>query len=178
MVSLKSTMTLHKRYMKEALKEAEVALADGEFPAGCVMVADGQIVSRGHRKNSGAGRCNEIDHAEIITLRRLLTERPDFDCSTITVYSTMEPCLMCYPTMLLSGIRTFVWSYEDVMGGGTNLPLSRLNSLYAEMEVTLVHSVLRDQSLYLFQKFFRTYPYWQKSLLSQYTLTQSLKKIE
>jgi tRNA(adenine34) deaminase len=175
MVLLKSTTPLHDRYMKEALKEAEAALAKGEFPAGCVMVADDQIVCRGHRKNSGEKRCNEIDHAEIITLHRLLAETPNFDCSTITVYSTMEPCLMCYPTMLLSGIRTFVWSFEDVMGGGTNLPLSQLNALYAEMEVTLIHSVLREQSLDLFQKFFRAYPYWQDSLLSQYTLAQPLK---
>ena len=175
---MKSTMPLREQYMKEALKEAKAALADGEFPAGCIMVADGQIVCRGHRKNSGERRCNEIDHAEIITLRSLLAETSDFDCSKITVYSTMEPCLMCYSTMLLSGVRTFVWGYEDVMGGGTNLPLSRLSALYAEMEVKLIHSVLREQSLCLFQEFFRTYPYWQKSLLSQYTLTQPLKKIK
>ncbi len=178
MVILKSTMVLHEQYMKKAVKEAEAALADGEFPAGCVMVANGQIVCRGHRKNSGEQRCNEIDHAEIITLRRLLDETPEFDCSTITVYSTMEPCLMCYSTMLLSGIRAFVWGYEDVMGGGTNLLLSQLNPLYAEMKVKLTGSVLRDQSLQLFQQFFQIYPYWQDSLLSRYTLAQPLKKIK
>jgi tRNA(adenine34) deaminase len=171
-------MTLHEQHMKEALKEAEVALADGEFPAGCVMVADGQVICRGHRKNSGERRCNEIDHAEIITLRSLLAETSDFDCSRITVYSTMEPCLMCYSTMLLSGMRTFVWGFEDVMGGGTNLHLSQLNPLYAEIEVKLIDSVLRQPSLQLFQQFFRTYPYWKGSLLSRYTLKQPLKKIK
>ncbi len=177
MVYLESIMALHEQYMTEALKEAEAALANGEFPVGCVMVAGGRIVCRGHRKNSCEVGENEIDHAEILTLRSLLAETPDFNCSTLTVYSTMEPCLMCYSAMLLSGIRTLVWGYEDVMGGGTNLPLAQLNPLYAEMEVKVIDSILRQQSLHLFQKFFRAYPYLQKSLLSQYTLAQSLEKI-
>lgn len=166
-------MNLHEHYMREALAEAEKALSRGEFPVGCVMVADNTIVSHGHRKNSGEGR-NELDHAEIVTLRRLLENRPDFDCSSLTAYSTLEPCLMCFSALLLSGVRTLVWAYEDVMGGGTNLPLSQLNALYAEMEVTVIHSVLRRQSLKLFQEFFRNYPYWQDSLLSRYTLAQPL----
>ena len=176
MVYLESTMVMHEQYMTEALKEAETALANGEFPVGCVMVSGSQVVCRGRRKNSCEKNENEIDHAEILTLRSLLADTPDFNCSTITVYSTMEPCLMCYSAMLLSGIRTFVWGYEDVMGGGMNLPLPQLNTLYAEMKVKLVHSVLRQQSLCLFQKFFRTYPYLQESLLSQYTLAQPLEE--
>jgi len=176
MVFLKSTPTLHEQYMREALKEAKAALANNEFPVGCVMVAKNQIICRGHRKNSSNKKCNEIDHAEIATLRNLLTNTPDFDCSTITVYSTMEPCLMCYSALLLSGVRTIVWAYEDVMGGGTNLPLSQLNTLYAQMDVDLIYPILREQSLQLFQQFFQNYPYLQESMLSQYTLAQTLKK--
>lgn len=158
--------------MKEALMEAETALVNGEFPVGCVIVADNRIVGRSRRENSGEGGRNEIDHAEMAALRRLIVENPDFDCSSLTVYSTMEPCLMCYSAMLISGVRNFVWAYEDVMGGGTNLPLSQLNPLYSNMEVILIDSVLRRESLRLFQEFFRNYPYWQESLLSQYTLEQ------
>lgn len=79
---------------------------------------------------------------------------------------------MCYATMLLSGIRRFVWAYEDVMGGGTNVDLARLNPLYAEMKTELVPGVLRNESLALFQDFFKRYSYWQNSLLSRYTLAQ------
>jgi len=44
------------------------------------------------------------------------------------------------------------------------------------MKVKLIDPVLREESLQLFQEFFRNYPYWQESLLSQYTLEQPLKK--
>ena len=36
------------RYMTMALAEAQKALAMGEVPIGCVIVADGQVVGRGH----------------------------------------------------------------------------------------------------------------------------------
>lgn len=163
----------HEQLMDLALEEARAALAAGEFPVGCVMVLDGQVVAKGRRQNSLEGCRNEIDHAEILTLRQLLAERPELDLTTVTVYSTLEPCLMCYSTMLLSGIRSFVWAYEDVMGGGANLPLYMLNTLYAQMKVTLVDRVRREESLHLFQQFFRSGSYWQGSLLARYTMAQN-----
>lgn len=170
----------HIDYMQAALTEAETALAIGEFPVGCVLVQDGAIVARGHRQNSREGVSNEIDHAEVVTLRKLLAERPDIDCGRIIAYTTMEPCLMCYSTMLLSGVRHFVYGYEDMMGGGTNLPLFQLNPLYAEMQarVQVEAGVLRSECLALFQRFFRNFPYWQDSLLSRYTLAQPPQDIE
>lgn len=156
--------------MGKALEEAEQALVGGEFPVGCVLVLDGKIIRRGHRQNSREQGGNEIDHAEVLTLRQLLTGQPGLDCSGITVFSTMEPCLMCYTTMLLSGIRHFVYGYEDVMGGGTSLELARLSPLYREMEVRVERDVLRDQCLLLFKRFFKTHSYWQGSLLADYTL--------
>ena len=163
----------HIAHMREALAEADKALAAGEFPVGCVLVRQGEIVARGHRQNSRAGALNELDHAEVVTLRRLLRTAPETDCGSLVAYSTMEPCLMCYSTMLLSGIRSFVYGYEDVMGGGTNLPLERLNPLYADMQVTIRGGVLRQQCLDLFQRFFQRCSYWQDSLLSTYTLAQT-----
>ncbi len=176
MVSMVSTVPMneHERFMGAALAEAAVALKAGEFPVGVVLVADGDILVRASRRNSQAQSRNEIDHAEINALRILLSDYPQVEPSLVSVYSTMEPCLMCYSTLLLSGIRRFVWAYEDVMGGGTNLALQQLNPLYQAMQVELVARVRRQESLALFQQFFREHDYWQDSLLSQYTLSQHL----
>ena len=170
-------MSEHEQWMRAALDEARQALDEGEFPVGCVMVADGRIVARGRRLNSAEGSRNEIDHAEMVTLRQLIADQPGLDFGTVAVYSTMEPCLMCFAAMLLSGIRTFVWAYEDVMGGGANLPLHMLNTLYAQMRVHLHDRVLREESLRLFQEFFRTGTYWQDSLLARYTMAQTVQAI-
>ncbi len=161
-----------EQFMQLALNEAQSALAAGEFPVGCVLVSAGTVVGRGHRYNSEGALSNEIDHAEVVTLRKLLADRPGINCAQITAYSTMEPCLMCYATMLLSGIRRFVWAYEDIMGGGTSLPLAQLFPLYRELQVDLVPNVLRQKSLNLFGQFFHKYTYWQGSLLEKYTFEQ------
>ena len=165
-------MENHEKYMRLALKEAEKSLTEGEFPVGCVMVADDTVVAQGHRINSFGERANELDHAEMITLRRLLEDRPGFNCSAVTVYATMEPCLMCYSTLLLNGVHKIVFAYEDVMGGGTNLPLSELSTLYSKLRVKLVPGVLRPESLALFKRFFRNHDYWRDSLLARYTMEQ------
>ena len=96
-------MARHEDYMKEALQEARAALAAGDFPVGCVMVYGGEIICRGRRINSIPPAENELDHAEIVALRKIFAQHPEIDRAGITVYSTMEPCLMCYVTLLLNG---------------------------------------------------------------------------
>lgn len=159
-------------YMGLALEEAARALDEGEFPVGCVLVKNGQVLERGRRLHSEGGMSNEVDHAEVVALRRLLAAQPGMACRDVTVYCTMEPCLMCYSTLLLSGIRRFVWGYEDIMGGGTGLDLAALPALYRNMDVELVPSVLRLDCLALFGRFFQEFSYWQGSLLANYTLEQ------
>ncbi len=171
----KMTMSEHEKFMEMALRQARQALSAGEFPVGCVMVHNGEVIASGRRSNS-IGRTNEIDHAEILALRTLLADDRKFDIGGVTVYSTMEPCLMCYATMLINGIRRFVFSYEDAMGGGTNLPLEMLSPLYRGMSVMVVGKVLRNESLALFKEFFSSpdCEYLQSSLLATYTLNQQL----
>lgn len=165
----------HDEYMKQALAEAEKALAAGEFPVGCVLVYRGEVIAAGGRENSGAGG-NEFDHAEIVALRRLFKHHPSLDFSEIAVYSTLEPCLMCYTTLLLNGFRSIVYGYEDVMGGGSGLELARLPSLYASMDVHVIPGVQRRACLELFQRFFKDEKndYWRNSPLSRYTLEQDV----
>lgn len=166
--------------MDLALEQARAALAAGEFPVGAVIVAEGRVVADGNRRNSrgagAAGPTNELDHAEVVALRELLLRRPEIDRAGLTVYSTLEPCLMCYTTMLLNGVRRIVYAYEDVMGGGTNLPLEQLAPLYREMasELKLTPHIRRQESLELFRQFFANpeNPYWRGSLLATYTLTR------
>jgi len=167
----------HETFMRLALQQAQQALVSNEFPVGAVIVAGNEPVAFGRRENSQSATANELDHAEIVALRDLLARRPDIARDTLTVYSTMEPCLMCYSSLLLNGIRTFVYAYEDAMGGGTGLQLMNLTPLYQAMEteVHILPHVLRQESLALFKTFFTSQEnnYWQGSLLAEYTLAQS-----
>lgn len=164
----------HAVFMTEALKLAQGALERGEFPVGCVMVYQGDIIANGARRHTRGEAKNEIDHAEMVALRRLSELPGEINSGQVIVYCTMEPCLMCLAALIISGIRTIVYAYEDVMGGGTTCNLARLKPFYSSHPLKIVPGILRKQSVALFKTFF-TNPhndYCQGSLLARYTLRQ------
>ncbi len=110
----------------------------------------------------------------MVALRRLIEVRDPVDHGEVTVFCTMEPCLMCYAALILAGIGKIVFAYEDVMGGGSGCELSRLNPLYKNSPITVVANVLRTESLQLFKAYFSNpaNSYWKQSLLAEYTLAQ------
>ena len=166
-------LRFHAEIMELALLQAKEALAAGEFPVGCVIVSQGDVVATGQRTNSRT-TTNELDHAEIVALRALYEKQPAFDPALVTVYSTMEPCLMCFSTLIVNGIRSFVYAYEDAMGGGTNLPLKHLAPLYRDLQLEIITGVLRSESLGLFKDFFGRGKngYLADTYLARYTLSQ------
>lgn len=167
-------------FMTKALEQAAQALAAGEFPVGCVLVYRDEILATGARQGTVGESCNETDHAEIVALRRLnqrLTANENqLDRGRITAFSTMEPCLMCYGALIISGIGRIVYAYEDVMGGGTGCDLSHLNPLYKNSPVKVVPGVLRTASLKMLQTYFAdpANHYLKQSLLAEYTLKQQI----
>ncbi len=164
----------YEHFMKKALALAEDALAAGEFPVGCVMVHQDRIVATGTRQGTVADASNEIDHAEMVALRGLVEYKPALDPREISVFCTMEPCLMCYAALILAGVATVVFAYEDVMGGGTGCDLTRLKPLYKNSPIEVVPHLMRNESLKIFQTYFSNPAnrYWRGSLLAEYTLAQ------
>ncbi len=164
----------HSYYMHQALVLAQQALDRDEFPVGCLLVHRDRIIAKGVRKGTFRQVPSELDHAEMIALRHLEAWSEPVDFKEITLYTTMEPCLMCFGALLISGIGTIVYAYEDAMGGGTACDRTRMPVLYKNNAVRIVQGVCRDESLALFKAFFSRphINYWRGSLLADYTLEQ------
>lgn len=162
----------HEGFMKQALAQAQAAFSDGEFPVGCILVHQDRVVVTGRRTGTAGERVNEVDHAEMVALRRLAEMKTRFAPGSITLFSTLEPCLMCYGATILSGIRTIVYALEDVMGGGTGCDLSTLNPLYRHAEVSVVPHILRSESAALLKAYYQNpeNAYWKNSLLAHHVL--------
>ena len=164
----------HTRYMQTALDLARAALSRDEFPVGCVLVYQGSIIAQGARRGTRKTIPSELDHAEIMALRKMEALNEPFDRKQITIYATLEPCLMCYGALLISGIGNIVYAYEDAMGGGTACDRTRLPDLYKTNGIKITAGICRQESLALFKTYFARpgMDYWRGSLLAEYTMAQ------
>lgn len=89
------------KFMRAAIAEAKLGLAEGGIPIGSVLTLDGEIVGRGHNRRVQNG--SAILHAEMDCLENTgrLTAA---DYQRATIYTTLSPCDMCSGAILLYGI--------------------------------------------------------------------------
>ena len=167
-----------RRFMALALKRAEDSLSRGEFPVGAVLAARGRVVADGSRDGTALCPANEVDHAEMVALRRVepLLASGEVAASDLVCYATLEPCLMCYAALLIHGVNRIVYAYEDAMGGGTACDLSVLPPLYRDKRPLIAPHVEREKSLALFQRFWADPAtiYLRDTYLCRYTMSQSM----
>ena len=82
-------------FMKEAIKEAIDGISNGHGgPFGAVVVSNGIIVGRGH--NLVISTNDPTSHGEIVAIREASKFLSRFDLSDCELYTTCEPCPMCY----------------------------------------------------------------------------------
>jgi len=142
-------LSVHTKWMKVALGEAEIALRNMEVPVGAVFVvhpvlsdgsvnfAEGTVISRGHN-TTNADR-NATKHAEFVALHSLL-DITTLDCPGLVLYVTCEPCIMCSYALLLAGVVDVVFGCSNPRFGGCGsvLPVhteaKKLNCIKGVME--------------------------------------------
>ncbi|MDI6752538.1 MAG: nucleoside deaminase [bacterium] len=94
-------------FIREALKEAEKARANGEVPIGAVVVLNGEIIARRHNEVEKSG--DPTAHAEILALRDAFRLSKDKWLYGLHLYVTLEPCQMCFGAMFLYRIERLVF---------------------------------------------------------------------
>lgn len=98
-------MNNDERFMREAIKEAETAASEGNWPMGCVVVLDDKVIARAH--NTGYTDGNRMAHAEI----KALTEAKDIleaNRGKAVLYTTYEPCPMCFGAIVINKLKRVV----------------------------------------------------------------------
>ena len=172
------TPTLHEQFMSLALEQARTALENDEFPVGCVITDGKTVLASGARSGSrtrpGTVFADETTHAEMLALKALTASNNPVDRRILTIYSTLEPCLMCFGAILIHDIDTIVYACEDAMGGGCGCDLSVLPGLYHHKNLTVIPGVMREKSLTLLKAFFNNpgNRYLQSTPLAAYILEQ------
>ena len=139
-------------YMREALAEAHQALALGEVPVGAILVADGEIVGRGHNRRETDA--DPTAHAEILALRAGAAWRRHWRLHGTVLYTTLEPCAMCAGALVNARVARLVYGAADPKAGaaGSVLQVAACGRLNHRLEVA--GGVLAEESIALLQRFF------------------------
>jgi tRNA(adenine34) deaminase len=111
-----------ERFMHEALAEATAAADGGDVPVGCVLVKEGQILARAH--NHRQRLQDPVAHAEVLAIRAAAEQLGSFRLIGVTVYVTLEPCVMCAGALVNARVPRVVYGCDDPKAGA-------LKSLYA-----------------------------------------------
>ncbi|WP_051189058.1 nucleoside deaminase [Halalkalibacillus halophilus] len=100
----------HEYFMSEAIKEAKIAGERGDLPVGAVIVHEGKIISRGN--NSTKTNQNRTLHAEMSAINNhaAFWQQHAREC---VIYTSLEPCIMCLSTIVMTNIRHIVYAVED-----------------------------------------------------------------
>lgn len=135
--------------MRHALRLAERGGAAGEVPIAAVVVIDGRII--GSACNRRESRRDATAHAEVLAIRKACGKLGDWRLEGATLYVTMEPCLMCYGSVVQSRIGTVVYACENQKNPGY------LRKVYAEWPrgPKIVGGVEREAAVALLGKFFK-----------------------
>ena len=136
------------RYMGMALREAEKAFEAGEVPVGCVVVAQGQVIGRGH--NLTETLQDVTAHAEMQALTAAAQTLGGKYLPDATLYVTVEPCVMCAGAIGWAQVKRVVYGCGDEKRGFTRFAPRALHA-----KATVVSGVREDECRALMQAFFR-----------------------
>jgi tRNA(adenine34) deaminase len=147
-------VTTDEAFMREALDLARKAEQHGEVPAGAVVVISGAIVGRG--RNAPIACHDPTAHAEILALRQAAKRIGNYRLEGASVYSTLEPCVMCAGALVAARVERLVFGARDLRFGGVRSKFTIADSEVLNHRVKIVEGVLAAECVDLLRDFFAT----------------------
>lgn len=141
-------------FMRLAIAEAEKARLLEEVPVGaCIVGPDGEVLAAASNRTITDN--DPTAHAEIIALRLAAEKIGNYRLTGATVYSTIEPCVMCAGALVNARIARLVFGAHDERFGGVETKFRLCDSLDLNHRIEIVSGVLADECRKLMQDFFQ-----------------------
>ncbi len=146
-------MPLHEKYMTRALELAQIAATLGEVPVGVVAVLNEQIIAESYNRRELLH--SSLEHAEMQALAQVCQKLGRWRLNDVTIYSTLEPCIMCAGALVHSRIALLVYGTKDPKFGGIDslYEIGRDNRL--NHRFSSINGVLEEECGELLKSFFR-----------------------
>lgn len=138
--------------MPEAIAQAKIASKIGEVPVGAVIVAKNissgdELTLAGH--NMTLSLNDPSAHAEVLVIRDLAIKLgvSRFDDFDVEIYSTLEPCLMCFALIGFSKIKRLHFGVREEKFGFINNLKNKDKGIYANIEYSYGYNEKEIESL-------------------------------
>lgn len=138
--------------MREAIRLAQEAAAEGEVPVGAVVVKDGVIVGRGRNRREKVK--NALCHAEIEAIDEACRTLHGWRLWQCELYVTLEPCPMCAGAAINARLPVVVFGAHDPKAGSCGSVISMFDLPYNH-KPAVVAGYLEEECSALLSRFFR-----------------------
>jgi len=142
------TIFSDEHFMTEALKEAEIALTNGEIPVGAIVVWKNRIIARAHHQTEKLS--DSTAHAEMIALTSSFNYAGAKYLPECTLYITLEPCVMCAGATYWAQLNKIVYGASDPKRG-----YSLISDNITHPKTQIVKGIMADECRNLIDHFFK-----------------------
>lgn len=140
--------------MALAFKEAEKAGQNNEVPIGSVIVAkSGEIISSA--RNMTINQCDPTAHAEMLAIRKASYFLGNYRLVGATIYTTIEPCIMCMGAIVHARLERIVFGVHDPKWGAAGSLYNFAGDERLNHRLECISGVLESECRALIQNFFR-----------------------
>jgi tRNA(adenine34) deaminase len=140
--------------MEDALTAARTAAQLGEVPIGaCLVDVDGQLITSASNRTITDN--DPTAHAEILVLREAARIIGNYRLTGMTVYTTIEPCVMCAGALVNARVKRLVFGAHDERFGAVETLFRLCDSEKLNHRIEITSGVLAEECRALMQDFFR-----------------------
>ena len=138
--------------MRQAIALAREAQAAGEIPVGAIVVQGGEVIGRG--RNSPIRNCDPTAHAEILALREAAAKLGNYRLGGTTLYSTIEPCVMCAGALVAARVTRLVFGARDLRFGAVRSKFQLVDTELLNHRLEVAEGILGAECAQLMRDFF------------------------
>ena len=141
-----------EQFLQVALALAREAETAEEVPVGAIVVLNNEVIGRG--RNSPVASHDPTAHAEMIALREGALHIRNYRLEGATIYTTLEPCVMCAGALVAARLKRLVFGARDLRFGGVRSKFRLADSDLLNHQVEVVEGVLGAECSELLRDFF------------------------
>ena len=140
-------------YMQLAIEVAKKGFEIEEVPVGCVIVKENSVIAKAHNLVQCQKKAHF--HAEMLAIEQAAEKLGDWRLIGCTLYSTLEPCIMCSGAIILSRIEKLIWSAKDHRHGANGSHIDVFEKKHPIHHVEIQSGLLEEESSKLMKDFFK-----------------------